>query len=290
MSHGLVARVNCPVIYSRRRRKEKKEKPTSVQYMPQGDDVVVTENELFNYDGENPSQAVNALFVGGIPETPTSPGYIPHFTTESGEGYAKIMDSTKSKDKSKERPSLETFKGRSDNADSGSGKGTSMSSKLVDKEDTVDGSGEFNEERDPDLGVENPGYDPTLFTSQDTVGQTDRKETETSPYDYIDHEKLKRDDEEFEAKGGDYLTHPKSVELPEEQETERYVDHDKLMRTGKASAASGGDSPGPAEGQDEQGEERYKRIITRDPEPPTDDDGYLRSPTRNDKFEFPKTD
>lgn len=221
--------------------------------MPQGDDVVVTENELYNYDGARPSHAINALFVGGIPETPSSPGYIPHFTTESGEGYAKIIDSTRSKDRLKERPVLSSFKppNKSHEVDARIDTTLPLSAELQNEETDsfTDSDCEFHD------GIDNPGYDPTLFGKAD--GKVTRDKQESSPYDYIDHNKLKRDDEEFEkSKDADYLTHPKTVD---------------------------GES-------DELHGKRYSTFITRDTDPPVDSDGYLRSPTRNEVFVFPDVD
>lgn len=217
--------------------------------MPQGDDVVVTENEIYHYDGASPSHAVNALFVGGIPETPDSPGYIPHFTTESGVGYAQIVDSTKSKNKPKDRPALGTFKPLPKRKDSEKDIIDITLSTTDQNEDTDS----FSEpDYNPDIGVDNPGYDPMLFNLPSAGQRTDKKET--SPYDYIDHNKLKRDDEEFERNMASSLTHPKTVDLKMEQEPE---------------------------------EERYKKFLPRSSEVQVGEDGYLRSPTRNEKFQFP---
>ena len=235
-------------IYFRRRKRDEKEKPSSVHYMPQGDDVVVTENELYNYEGERPSFAINALFVGGIPETPQSPGYIPQFTTENGEEYAQIVDSTRSKNKPKERPHMSTFKATVDDNAIGIpvDKTLPLSNEIND--DTVSFT---DSERHLDIALDNPGYEPTLFEVSNSTATTNKKET--SPYDYIDHDKLKRDDAECEQTGTDELTYPKTVD-----------DEPQASHNG-----------------------RYQKLIVRDQDPEEDADGYLRSPSARGVFVFP---
>ncbi|XP_060592575.1 uncharacterized protein LOC132747263 isoform X3 [Ruditapes philippinarum] len=242
----------------RRRRKEVKRRPSegdrSVRYISQGDDVTVTENQLYNYDGETPSHAVNALFVGGIPETPQSPGYIPHFSTDTGDRYAVIMDSNRTKPKTKERPKLDTFNSQEENAKAEPNGDVRAST------DTVKLAENYNDDQ-LGRGVDNPGYEDSYIAPYDSAeGGTKPKTSSSSPspYDYIDNEKLKRDDADFEDDklAGDYAT------LPDDGNED-------------------GDN-------DAENNERYKRFISSEPEDSADD-GYLKSPKRDNVFEFPDT-
>lgn len=244
----------------RRRRRNKgddKRRPStgsrSVRYISHGDDVTVTENELYHYDGETPSHATNALFVGGIPDTPASPGYIPHFSTDTGERYAVIMDSNRSKPKSKERPKLDSVRSTSDNADTET---ANENGYIRASTDTVKLSESYNDDR-LGCGLENPGYDGTYLAPYDSSDADKKPKTSSSsspsPYDYIDHEKLKKVDEDFDNLVGDYAT------LPEDLKVEKETNSD-----------------------------RYKRLISSEPEV-SPDDGYLKSPKRDQTFQFPST-
>ncbi|XP_053396764.1 SCO-spondin-like isoform X2 [Mercenaria mercenaria] len=245
----------------RRRRKEVDEKrrpstgPRSIRYLSHGDDVTVTENELYHYDGETPSHATNALFVGGIPETPNSPNYIPHFSTGTGDSYAVIVDSNRKKPKSKERPKLDTFNSQEDKGN------TEANGDVRASADTVKLADNYNEDN-LGRGVENPGYDDNYIAPYDSAEGETKPKTSTSspsPYDYIDNAKLQRDDEDYENEklAGDYATLPDDTEQNVADDTEE--------------------------------SDRYKRFISSEPEESPDDDGYMKSPKRDKTFEFPDT-
>jgi len=218
-----------------------------MRYVSQGDDVTVTENEIYHWDGETPAHAVNALFVGGIPETPERPDHIPHFTTDTGSQYASIDDNTKKKNKHKNRPMLKPFASRKR-----SDAETLVKSPIDDTptanvnvwqpSDTLKpGTSEL------DGAFDNPGY------TSGAPGLDDGKGTiRSSAYDYIDHDKLKRDDEAFEESMDDYMT-----DVP----------------SGSTSIQNDDD--------------HYKRFIRNDSVTENPNDGYLTSPTRNKTFDFP---
>ncbi|XP_052807331.1 uncharacterized protein LOC128236487 isoform X7 [Mya arenaria] len=234
-------------LVRRRRREKKPEKrpgPRSIRYDSQGGDVTVTENELYQYDGETPAHATNALFIGGIPDTPSSPGYIPHFSTDNGSQYAVIMDSTRAKDRPNERPSLETFSASKKSTDSETSLKTPETIPPFENGD-VRPFVEPNHyvDSNPDLGVDNPGY----FNATGGEGSSP---TSKSPYDYIDHDKLKKDDAEFENAFDD---------------------------------ASSNEFNGYPESQAD--ESHYKRFISSDGSEVAND-GYLTSPKRDNTFEF----
>ncbi|XP_052241203.1 uncharacterized protein LOC127851453 isoform X1 [Dreissena polymorpha] len=242
----LVLLIICLVRRRRRDDPEKSVKPgqRSIRYFSQSDDVTVTENELYEYDGQTPGHTTNALFIGGIPETPASPGYIPHFFTDSGDRYAVIVDSTRAKSKSKERPSLSTVpqstssKGSSDSNTHLNEMSNDRSSAFESDRLSLSTPNEYTSDKDPGMGVGNPGYDPAYFTA---ISGEENSGKSSSPYDYIDHDKLQRDEAGF-----DIPAHPReanNVASPD-------VGH----------------------------EDHYKRVIT--PTIDTDDDGYLKSPKR----------
>lgn len=189
------------------------------------------------------------MFVGGIPETPNSPGYIPHFSTDTGDRYAVIMDSNRTKPKVKERPTLATFSSPEGNKE--------LNGDIRVSTDTVKLADDYNEDH-VGRGVENPGYEGNYIAPYDSAeGETKSKtiSSSSSPYDYIDHEKLKKDDEEFENEklAGEYATLPECADSPNDME-----------------------------------DDRYKRFISSDAEQ-SPDDGYLKSPKRDKSFEFPDT-
>ena len=192
-------RLHLLFLYRRRRDQQPRKTDRSVSYVPSGD-VTVTENELYNYDGENPSQAVNALFIGGIPETPGArDNYIPHFSTDTGDRYAVIVDSTRSKPRVKERPSLMTFSDKTDD------KENLKKELLAASYDKPDGGTEKLEENgDVRFGVSNPGYEHDYLKPMDRrTGTLESEKSDT--YDYIDQAKLRIDDEVFEKERGDYF-------------------------------------------------------------------------------------
>ena len=194
------------------------------------------------------------MFVGGIPETPNSPGEIPHFKTDTGDRYAVIMDSNRTKPKSKERPKLDTFSSQEDGKAKAETNGDIRAST-----DTVKLAEHYNEDH-IGRGVDNPGYEDNYIAPYDSADGEVKPKTSTSspsPYDYIDNEKLKRDDDAFENENmaGDYAT------LPDDPD----------------------DKDG---GHAAEDNERYKRFISSEPEDSADD-GYLKSPKRDNTFEFP---
>ena len=159
-----------------------------------GDDVQITENAL--YDGENPTAAVNKLFIGGIPPTPgAGDSDLPRFeATEDKPRYADIGASNATKSKDVEDTDTAKFR-----------KVSTYSDRVELKLDT-----DYSE---IDTGISNPGYEPGYkpsyavpYDSKLVASNHDdsNRPISISPYDYIDHEKLK-ENEEIPSPKGDYV-------------------------------------------------------------------------------------
>jgi hypothetical protein len=164
------------------------------------------------------------------------------------------MDSTRTTNNVKERPKLQTFAPVKAN--------TIISNGHISASDTVKLSENYSDDN-LGFGVENPGYVGSYMTPYDEKTHKSENSSSTSPYDYIDNDKLQRDDNEFENLDGDYARLP---ELTDQ------ISPDMLA---SSSAIT-----------DESHSERYKRFISSEPEE-SPDDGYLKSPKRDTQFEFP---
>lgn len=156
------------------------------------------------------------------------------------------MDSNRSKPKSKDRPTLDSVKLSSTNADTDTANENGDIHALTD---TVKLSENYNDDR-LGGGLENPAYYGNYLAPYDSPDKDTKPKTSSSssPYDYIDHEKLKKDDDDF---AGDCATLPEDVK-----------------------------------GENETNSDRYKRLISSEPDE-SPDDGYLKSPKRDTVFQFP---
>ena len=176
-------------LFRRRRTKEKREilfGPRTVRYNSNASagDVQITENAL--YDGENPSTAVNQLFIGGIPETPGSrDSQLPRIDIpDNGPRYAEVGAVNGAKSKQRKDSS-----------------GSETELKLN------------NEYSEIDTGISNPGYDSNYkapytmpYDNKLGVGTGEKAESViSSPYDYIDNEKLERDERNANSNKSDYV-------------------------------------------------------------------------------------
>lgn len=186
-------------FYRRRREKQKKQilfGPRTVRYNSNASsgDVQITENAL--YDSENPSTAVNQLFIGGIPRTPGArDSELPRFEVPDGDPrYTEVGAVNATNAKVRDEPNLSTFR-----------KGSSGSETSELKLN--------NEYSEIGAGISNPGYDSNYkapytmpYDNKLGVGTGEKAESViSSPYDYIDHDKLERDDEEASKQSyGDY--------------------------------------------------------------------------------------
>ena len=166
----------------------------------------ITENAL--YDGEQPSTAMNQLFIGGIPPTPGArDSALPRFELQDTEPqYAKIDRSPNVDARKREKPKLSSFR------------------PVSSVSDTVELKIE-NEYNDIASGISNPSYtaankDPYVIPYNNRFGigtsiADDKTEAgSVSPYDYIDHDKLERDDDEAKSSTGDY-TYLKTINEPD---------------------------------------------------------------------------
>ena len=234
--------------YSRRRKEKKKEEivfgPRTVRYnsATSGDDVQITENAL--YDGENPSVAMNQLFIGGIPPTPgAQDSELPRFeTTEEKPRYAEVGASNATKPKVNEELDKASFR-----------KGSTDSDEVELKLD--------NDYSVIDTGISNPGYEPGYkapytmpYDNKLGVGtgipEENKRPISASPYDYIDNEKLKQD-EEIQSPKGEY------VRIRDETDAQTDRDTDAGGRIGSESSAGGrtGSESGPDRGIGHTGSE-----------------------------------
>lgn len=191
----IIVIIVCIICLIRRRRtKEKREilfGPRTVRYNSNASagDVQITENAL--YDGENPSTAVNQLFIGGIPETPGSrDSELPRIDIpDSGPRYAEVGAVNGAKPKGR----------KESNRKESSGSETEL--KLN------------NEYSEIDTGISNPGYDSNYkapytmpYDNKLGVGTGEKAESLiSSPYDYIDNEKLEREERDGNTKKADYV-------------------------------------------------------------------------------------
>ena len=187
-----------------------------------GDDVQITENAL--YDGENPSAAVNQLFIGGIPPTPSAgDSDLPCFeATEDKPRYADIGASNATNSKDVEDTDTAKFR-----------KGSTDSDRVELKLDT-----DYSE---IDTGISNPGYEPGYkpsyavpYDSRLVASNHDdsNRPISVSPYDYIDHEKLK-EGEEIPSPKRDY------VRIRDDTEDQTDNETDASKRLGSESSAGG---------------------------------------------------
>ena len=190
------------LIFHRRRKEKSKEQdserwPQSVRYNS-SDDVQISENAL--YDRQQPSTAMNQLFIGGLPgtrDTALSRLELPEMEPE----YARIDRSPKVDSRNSKKPKLTTFRPTS---------GVS---------DTVELTGD-NEYHEKGSAISNPGYNANNDMPYDnkTITGTsvhgDKTESgSVSPYDYIDPSKLERDDEDAKSGKGSY-TYLKVINNP----------------------------------------------------------------------------
>lgn len=197
----LIVLVVCLICLIGRRKKEKKEKiivfgPRSVRYNSNAsaDDVQITENAL--YDGENPSAAMNQLFIGGIPPTPgAQDGQLPRFDAPDGSTrYAEIGAKNDERANLREEPELSSFRKASSSSDTAELKIN-------------------NEYSEIDTGISNPSYEsgykaPYTMPIDNKLGVGTGEKAESSvssPYDYIDNDKLERDNQAAKSSTGDYV-------------------------------------------------------------------------------------
>ena len=134
---------------------------------------------------------MNQLFIGGIPETPGSrDSELPRIEVpDGGPRYAEVGAVSGAKPKVRGEP----------NRKGSSGSETEL--KLN------------NEYSEIDTGISNPGYDSNYkapytmpYDNKLGVGTGEKAESViSSPYDYIDNEKLEREEKEGKAPKGDYV-------------------------------------------------------------------------------------
>ena len=187
------------LILHRRRKEKSKEQdnerlPRSVRYNS-SDDVQISEN-----DRQQPSTAMNQLFIGGLPGTRDTA--LPRLELPEMEPeYARIDRSPKVGSKNSKKPKLTTFRTAS---------GVS---------DTVELTGD-NEYHEIGSAISNPGYNVNYDISYDnkTITGTSVHGDKTgsgsvSPYDYIDPSRLERDDADTKSAKGSY-TYLKLINNP----------------------------------------------------------------------------
>ena len=190
------------LIFHRRRKEKSKEQdnerwPWSVRYNS-SDDVQIGENAL--YDRQQPSTAMNQLFIGGLPGTRDTA--LPRLELPEMEPeYARIDKSLKFDSRNSKKPKLTTFR------------------PAIYVSDIVELTG-ANEYHEIGSAITNPGYNAYNDMPHDTKTITgtsvhgDKTEPgSVSPYDYIDPSKLERDDADTKSAKGSY-TYLKVINNP----------------------------------------------------------------------------
>ena len=220
------------LILHRRRKEKSKEQdnerwPRSVRYNS-SDDVQISENAL--YDRQQPSTAMNQLFIGGLPgprDTALPRLELPEMEPQ----YARIDRSPKVDSRNSKNPKLTIFRPAS---------GVS---------DTVELTGD-NEYHEIGSAISNPGYNADYDMPNDnkTITGTsihgDKTESgSVSPYDYIDPSKLERNDEDTKSVKGSYtylkvINNPGGDSITTDRNTHEYGNQLSTGYTGYANDPS----------------------------------------------------